>query len=162
MGDAASRVSTANVETGLAPSPATNYWLEALCSFSLASIFGWLTAGRGSVLLLLLRHVFLRRLLGCWFRVSRSRRHGALGIQQVIGTRPKSKLNQGARVGRCLRLPSVIRLEALHGCLRGAIPGSRSFALQVVFADQCHLNFAGAPGIDRLLPTFFRAFLSAS
>ncbi len=79
----------------------------------------------------------------------------------MILTGAQSEFDQRARVGSGLRLPSMIGLIALHSGLRGAIPSAGWFTLQVVLADQCGLNFAGARRIDCLLAALPRNLFTA-
>ncbi len=108
--------------------------------------------------MLLLRRVVFRRSLfrrclriGCCGRGGRRRCHCAFGIEQVVVAGAEAEFDQGAGIGSCFRLPALGSLVALHGGLRGAIPGTGGFAIEIVLSNQGFLNFAGARRINYLL-----------
>ena len=104
---------------------------------------------------------------GCPFRrslrIARCGRggHGTLWIEQVFFAGAKSKFDQRPGIWSRLRLPSLIRLIALHRRLRGAIPRSRRLALHVILADEGSLYCASAIGVNRLLAMFLCHLLGA-
>ena len=79
----------------------------------------------------------------------------------MVLTRSQSEFDQSTGIGSRFRLPSVISLVTLHCRLRGAIPGAGRLTLEIMFANQGGLNFAGAGGIDCLLAALLRDFLAA-
>lgn len=83
------------------------------------------------------------------------RGHGAFRVQQMVWAGPEAELDQGARIGDGLGLPSLVGLVTLHGSLGGAVPFSRRFSLEIVLADQGLLNFTSTLGIHHLLPALF-------
>src|SRR5947208_14528235 len=62
----------------------------------------------------------------------------------------QTQLDDGARIGRDLGLPSVFGLVARHGGLSTGIPLSIGLAVEVFLADQGLLDIAG-PGFINLL-----------
>ncbi len=86
-------------------------------------------------------------------RILRSAGHRALWIQQVvvIGTQPE--LDQGACIGNCLALPSIVRLVFLKSLLGSIVPFPGRIAVEVMLTDQRFLNLLCPLGIDLLLPS---------
>ena len=78
----------------------------------------------------------------------------------MIFARTKTQLDQRARVGHLLALPSVVGLVAAHGVFAGLIPAAGGFSVQVMFADQGLLNGSGSFGIDFLLASRTTCFLA--
>ncbi len=69
----------------------------------------------------------------------------------MVLARPQTQLDQRPRVGHFLALPPVIGLVATHSFFTGLVPGARSFARQIMLADQSFLNGLGTLGVDFLL-----------
>jgi len=69
----------------------------------------------------------------------------------MLVVRAKPQLDQGARIGRCLRLPTMVGLVLLHGLLRSIVPLSGRLPIEIMFANQSFLDGAGALWIDVLL-----------
>src|SRR5436305_10101917 len=62
----------------------------------------------------------------------------------------QAQLDDGARIGRDLGLPSIFGLVTRHGGLGAGIPLSVGLAIEVFLADQGLLDIAG-PGFINLL-----------
>ncbi len=77
----------------------------------------------------------------------------------MILARPQAQLDQRARVGDGLALPSVIGLIAAHGFFAGLVPCAGGFAGHVMLADQSFLNGLRPLGVDFLLAARLRRFL---
>jgi len=83
----------------------------------------------------------------------RSGRHRAFRIQQVFVVRSQAQLDERPGIRDCLTLPAVIGLVAFHRALRFRVPNAGgAAAVQIMFAHQRFLDFAGARSIDLLLP----------
>jgi hypothetical protein len=93
-------------------------------------------------------------------RSVRARRHGTLGVEQVIFARPQAKADQGARIGNRFALPAMIRLVLAHGIFAGLVPCAGGLSAHVVFADQGLLNRLCPLGINLLLPSHLRRLLA--
>ena len=86
-------------------------------------------------------------------RTDRDGDGGALRIEQILLAGAKAELDEGSGVGKYLRLPVIIVLEAGEGIAGGLIPLAGGFAVEIVLANQRLLNFDGAGLVDGLLAT---------
>src|SRR5258708_25727583 len=77
--------------------------------------------------------------------------HGALGIEQLLGTGPETELDERSRIRNNLRLPAIGGLIAAEGFLGRGVPGTRGFAAEIMRLDQCLLDLLGTPAVDSLL-----------
>jgi hypothetical protein len=82
----------------------------------------------------------------------RLRCHRAFRIQQMLVVRPQTQFNQCPRIWRSLGLPSVVGLILLHRRLRGIVPHTGRFSVEVVFSYQGLLYLERALRINFLLP----------
>lgn len=83
-----------------------------------------------------------------------SRRHCSLRIQQPFLARPKTKLDESARIRHGLGLPTVVGLILAQRALRRIVPPTRRLALHVMLFNQGLLNLPCARGVDRLLSSY--------
>jgi len=91
-----------------------------------------------------------------WRRCSGSGCGGG-ALAGVLG-RPKTELDDGARVGDKLRLPAVIALEFLHGGFGSSVPMTRGLAREVTGFDQRGLDLGGSGIVDSTLRGGFGCF----
>src|SRR5271155_2662312 len=78
--------------------------------------------------------------------------------QRARMVRSQPQLDQGTGIGRQLRLPPVVSLKFLHGCLRFCVPLPGRLAAEVVLLNQCGLDFFGAVWINPALSLDFSGF----
>jgi len=69
----------------------------------------------------------------------------------MIVVRAESQLDEGARIGHGLALPTVIRLELAKGGFGRSIPFAAGQPAHVVLTDERFLDLMGALSIDLLL-----------
>src|SRR5258708_2696363 len=81
-------------------------------------------------------------------RYRSGRRGGAL---TGILSRPKTELDDGARIGNEFRLPAVVTLEFLHGGFGSGVPMTRGFACEITRFDQRRLNLGRTGVVDSAL-----------
>ena len=62
----------------------------------------------------------------------------------MIFARAQTELDQSARVGHSLALPTLVCLVTTHGLLTRLVPRSCGFSSQIVLADQGFLDRLGS------------------
>ena len=77
--------------------------------------------------------------------------HSTFRIQQMLVIWTQPQFYEGPCIGDSLALPTIVGLIPLHRILRGIIPDTGGFAVQVMLADQRLLNLSRALCIDLLL-----------
>lgn len=82
--------------------------------------------------------------------------HGTFRVEQISLVRSQTELDQGARIGNRLRLPTIGGLKFLHGGLGRCVPIPGRLPTQVVLANQGFLDLPRALGIDFLLAALAR------